>query len=381
LTEYKLEIKQIVEYPRCRINRQLVHSLIDDRNIRTCGGSGLFYYIVLCCFTKTGTSYRRVEGINYRINPGECFCTLEELISMFRVRNMREAIFILSLLQKRHLISFSILANGRCVKYRIKGWHWVNRTFEYIAPCRNDTNSFFVPISIANEIIGSTKMSEADILIDLWINGVYRNEKIRGSMVNPIVYMRNASNNPSISCEALARRWNMPKTTVIKYLKKLSKLKYISITTTPGAKGMIIHLQRQLATMFCISDSLLDKEEIPMVLKLKLELVDDIMYGDFSVSKKYTYEVIKKLEKILTSQGILCFGCRNFGYKLLRLSDYKENTILSNDAPPQPKPRYRLIFYCGNEIRIAVFEINISPNIQCKGGKANDQKERSRCDR
>ena len=31
---YKLEIKQIVDYPRCRIYREFIQSLIADRSIR-----------------------------------------------------------------------------------------------------------------------------------------------------------------------------------------------------------------------------------------------------------------------------------------------------------------------------------------------------------
>ena len=44
MSEYTLEIKQIVDYPRCRIYRQFVQALIADRSIRVSGGSGLFGY-------------------------------------------------------------------------------------------------------------------------------------------------------------------------------------------------------------------------------------------------------------------------------------------------------------------------------------------------
>ena len=43
MSEYTLEIKQIVDYPRCRIYRQFVQALIADRSIRVSGGSGLFW--------------------------------------------------------------------------------------------------------------------------------------------------------------------------------------------------------------------------------------------------------------------------------------------------------------------------------------------------
>lgn len=50
MTDYKLEIKQIVDYPECRIYRQFIQSLIADRNIRTSGCSGLF---IMRCFAAT----------------------------------------------------------------------------------------------------------------------------------------------------------------------------------------------------------------------------------------------------------------------------------------------------------------------------------------
>ena len=39
---YQLQIKQVVDYPRCRIYRQFVRFLMEDRSIRVSGGSGLF---------------------------------------------------------------------------------------------------------------------------------------------------------------------------------------------------------------------------------------------------------------------------------------------------------------------------------------------------
>lgn len=69
MSEYQLQIKQIVDYARCRIYRQFIQSLINDRSIRTNGGSGLFYYTVLCSYANFRTSYRRIDGISYTAVP------------------------------------------------------------------------------------------------------------------------------------------------------------------------------------------------------------------------------------------------------------------------------------------------------------------------
>lgn len=52
MADYQLELRQIVDYPRCRIYREFMQTLIADRSIRTGGCSGLFYYVVLCSYGK-----------------------------------------------------------------------------------------------------------------------------------------------------------------------------------------------------------------------------------------------------------------------------------------------------------------------------------------
>ena len=39
---YQLQIKQIVDYSRCRIYRQFIRFLMEERSIRISGGSGRF---------------------------------------------------------------------------------------------------------------------------------------------------------------------------------------------------------------------------------------------------------------------------------------------------------------------------------------------------
>ena len=72
--DYQLEIKQIVNYPRCRIYREFLRTLMRDSNIRTNGGSYLFYFMTLCSYANYRTSYLRFEGITYLISPGEWIC-------------------------------------------------------------------------------------------------------------------------------------------------------------------------------------------------------------------------------------------------------------------------------------------------------------------
>ena len=167
---YQLQIKQIVDYPRCRIYRQFVRFLMEDRSIRVSGGSGLFYFTVLCSYANFRTSYRRIDGISYTVYPGEWVCTLKELSQWFRTRFQCQALAVLERLQKQNLISFQALGRGNVVRYKICDWARHNTVLEYNAPCQKDTGFFFLPVSVATDLISSDRCSEMDIVLDLWVS-------------------------------------------------------------------------------------------------------------------------------------------------------------------------------------------------------------------
>lgn len=119
MNNYQLELRQIVDYPRCRIYREFIQTLIADRSIRTGGCSGLFYYVVLCAYANFRTSYRRIDGISYTVYPGEWICSITDITEWFRVRFHYQAFAILKSLQDRQLITFTRLGRGHIVKFSI----------------------------------------------------------------------------------------------------------------------------------------------------------------------------------------------------------------------------------------------------------------------
>ena len=117
MADYQLELRQIVDYPRCRIYREFMQTLIADRSIRTGGCSGLFYYVVLCSYANFRTSYRRIDGISYTVYPGEWICSIADITEWFRVRFHYQAFAILKSLQDRQLLTFTRLGRGHIVKF------------------------------------------------------------------------------------------------------------------------------------------------------------------------------------------------------------------------------------------------------------------------
>jgi len=369
MSEYKLEIKQVVDYPRCRIYRQLIQCLINDPNIRSGGSSGLFYYTVLCCYANFRTSYKRIDGISYTVHAGEWICRINELKIYLRLKTVKQTVALMKDLQDRHLIEYNILGRGKLIKFRIKNWCKANRALDYNAPCQKETGFFFLPVSVANELVSYGKCSEMDAVLDLWINTVYNDSQVQGSDVSPLVYIRNGTGKPLLSCDDLARRWGVSKATASRYLNKLKKEDYIMMVSFAGSHGSAIYIKRYLSTMFQISDVLVDKDELAMALNIELKIpeeraeteeqTENIRVSNYlnSVSKTAICAVIEKVGKILSLQGFPCYLCPKTEYMLLPLSECKETSILPVKYTDTGRLRFLLVMNCSGK---EIFRFDIS---------------------
>ena len=74
---YQLELKQLVDYPRCRIYRNFIRTLTGDKSIRTSGNSYLFYFLLLCSYANYRKSNRRFDGVSYALSAWEPLCFQE----------------------------------------------------------------------------------------------------------------------------------------------------------------------------------------------------------------------------------------------------------------------------------------------------------------
>lgn len=383
MSEYQLQIKQIVDYPRCRIYRQFVQSLIKDRGIRASGGSGLFHFTVLCSYANFRTSYRRIDGTSYTIYPGEWTCTLKELKDWLKTKYQHEVLDILASLQSKHLIEYIILNRGKVVKYKIRQWSVHNTVLDYNCPCQKDSGFFFLPINIAMELISTERCSEMDIILDLWLSTIYNDAQVEGSFLGPVVYFRNGTGNPLVSYTELSNRWGISRSTVGRILKKLEKMQYISLMNFSGRSGSVIYLQNYLSTMFQISDVLIDKEEVAMILKINIALPNDLPGEEneettvhevtvpeelASVSKPHIEMILSKMIKVLDSQGLSCFRCSKSKYMLFPLS----NDCLGDSFVPLYQSKditFGVKILCGNGKPIRTFEITLSPIESNKSGR------------
>ena len=123
IVNYQLELKQIVDFPRCRIYREFIQTLMKDRSIRTNGGSCPFYFLILCSYANHSSSYRNIEHLTYKVVPGEWICSLKELQIHFRQKFQHQVISILDTLVEQNLLTYSLhekirLSNTRSKTYQ-----------------------------------------------------------------------------------------------------------------------------------------------------------------------------------------------------------------------------------------------------------------------
>lgn len=365
MPEYQLEIKQLVSYPRCRIYREFLQTLIADRGVRTNGRPGLFCYTVLCSYANFRTSYLRLDGISYTIYPGEWICRVGELTAALRLRSRRQTLGVLDALQTRHLIQYSLLGRGNLVKYKVINWHRHNTVLDYNCPCQKETGFFFLPVSTAVELVGAEKSSEIDILLDLWISAVYRDDQVQGSFDGPVAYLRNGTGCPLVSYSELAQRWGLSKATVGRVLRKLERSGHIALLTFPGRHGTAIYLQNYLSTMFQISDVMVDKDEVAMSLNIQISTPDiepgepviSVSSGPVIVSKSHEEIMAQKVLQLLALQGVGCAKCPRMTYKLYALSRDSQG-IVERDTVVR---RFRMDVLCSSGVPAYTFEISTTP--------------------
>ena len=337
--KYQLELKQLVEYPRCRIYRNFIRTLTGDRSIRTNGNSYLFYFMRLCSYANYRTSHRRLEGVSYTLTAGEWICPLSELQDSFRLRFQHQVLSILQFLEEQHYITYSVLGKNRLIKFSIQNWQKDNTVLGYSYPCKKETGFFFFPISKVHELIGLGKCSEMDILLDMWIHAIYNDTQVTGSDLGPVVYFRNCTGNPLTNYTELAERWGRSRSTVHRILKKLESLNLLTLVPFAGSSGSIIYLKNYLSTMFSISDVMIDKEEVALALSLPVHLPDDettvpepsiseqivIPDDENTIPKPYIKFVIGKVADLLQTQGLPCCQCKQAQYQLSNLSDSRRD--------------------------------------------------------
>ncbi|MBE5812849.1 MAG: MarR family transcriptional regulator [Clostridiales bacterium] len=321
--KYILEVKQIVDYPRVRIYREFIQTLINHKDLSVRGNCNLFNYIVLCCYANYCTSKKTIDGKKHLIAPGQWLCSIKDLMKWFNQTKVK-SLAVLESLQRLGVIEYELLKEY--VFYKIIDWDKDNSFMEYESQCQKDDGFFFFPFDFIDRFLRQgEKCSEKDILMDLWLNTIYNDNRVDGSQIGPVVYFRNETGNPRTSYSFMAARWNTSKATVCRLLDKLQEYDYITYLNFSGRYGSVIYLNGYMSLMFRVSDVPIDKKEVALALKLKIEVEEEIEENIVSdeeiiVSKSGLKIIEEKLKETLNLSGFGCAVCKASSSLLYRLS-------------------------------------------------------------
>ena len=342
MPNYQLQITQLVTYPRCRIYREFFQTLIADRDIHTNGCPGLFCYTALCSLASFRATHLRLEGTSYTIRPGECICPVANLTQVLRLRSRRKTLEMLRAMEDRGLLSYSLLGRGKLVRYKILDWRRCNCVLAEDCPNQNQDSHFFIPADIAADLIGSVKCSEMDILLDLLCSAVYLDERVKGSFSGQVVYLRNGTGSATVTLEELCSRWGLSHSGVRRVLRKLERTGFITLRGSAHSPEMLIYLAGELAASFQVSDILLDKDELPMAMRVPFPVSADGLPG-------IKEAMAEKVLHLLGLQGIGCASCHRCTYELYLLP--------RNPAASEKTVHFRMEILCGHGISLYNFDL------------------------
>ena len=353
IMKYTLEIKQIVSFPRVRIYRELIQHLMDESSLSARGTSNLFLFMILCSYANFRSCKKRFDGKRYLLGPGEWACSLKELAEWFRLSRQSEVLEVLDELKKKRLLTYYFLPGKKVIRYKIRNWNKFNTVLEYECRSYKDCGFLFFPIAFADKLLAGKNCSELDALMDLWLNTIYKDERVMGSDLGPVVYYRNGAGDPKTSCSKLGKRWGRSRATANRMIAKMEELGYITNITFSGSLGSVLYLNNYLSTMFDISDTVVDKAEVSLSIGLVAQVnpidlvgleapISTVSKDKFPVSKILVDLLASEVLQMLSAQGFTCCACS------------KKTCILSN-----------LSVACG---RFAI-DISCDANVNCKSSR------------
>lgn len=368
--KYKQSAKHLVRFPYCRIYRRFLNRVADNSRIRKNGNGLLYRYAVLFALANFRSALRTINGQRYVMQAGEWVASYSELCEKLHLRTHKQLHEVLFRLTTLHLIESQDDPCQKIVRFKITCWPRTNTTLSYSAPCPKDTGFFFFPVKQLSALMGTDRCSEADMLLDLWINTFFQDPQVPGSEVCPVVYFRNEGTLPLVSCTMLAARWNVSKATVHRVLKKFEVLGLLTCYHCIGKRGSVLMLHGYLTTMFCMDDVSPTSQELVSCMRPSHEK-EDVSSAECSlddapkpsgpvsilpeiVSKPEIPLILENLRDALFASGFRCSACPHALYRLSNLSDCRKG-----EAP------YDLAIFCGTSGALYHFSLKLESGIGC----------------
>lgn len=362
--------KQLTRFPYCRIYRRFLKNLTENHLIRKHGDGLLYRYIVLFALANFRSAIRTINGQRYVMHAGEWVSTYSELCEKLHLHTHRQLHEVLYRLSELHFVESQNDPHQKIVRFKITCWPKTNTTLSYSAPCPKDKGFFFFPVKQLTALIGTDRCSEADMLLDLWINTFFQDPQVPGSELCPVVYFHNEGSLPLVSCAFLAARWNVSKATVHRVLKKFESIGLLTSYHCTGKRGSVLMLRGYLSTMFCMDDASPTAQELGFRMQsdhkedgstIRQCPLDNTPKPSTEtsflaeiVSKPDIPLILENLRNALFASGFRCSACSHALYRLSNLSDCGKG-----------EDPYDLAIFCGSSGALYHFSLKLESGIGC----------------
>ncbi len=139
---YKLELKQIVEFPRCRIYRDFIQTLITTKSIRTTGGS---FFFIIWYYAPMQITAHPTAGWNTLPIPlvQESGSAQSQIFRNGFAAVSTSSVVHPSIFEEQNYITYSLLGKNRLVKSKNIRLAQRQYRIEYNYPCKKIQGFFF----------------------------------------------------------------------------------------------------------------------------------------------------------------------------------------------------------------------------------------------
>ena len=241
--------KQLVAYPRVRIEKTWIRQFYSNKKYRNEGTTHLFSLVSLYSYANFRSNYRMIEGDSYLESPGQWICRIGSLPRIMRVHSKEQAMETMKYLQDTGFLRFEYLPTEQdWIRFELSSWTKYCVHLEYNYYSYKASGFFFFPLPIGRALMktsakaGERIFSELDAVIDMWLHTVYDDPKVIGSELMPVLYYTDLNGVPLVSNAYLAQRWGWSKSRVTRFILRLEKDDFIGRLSFSSTRGSIISM-------------------------------------------------------------------------------------------------------------------------------------------
>ena len=187
--------QQLVCFPKVRVYKPWFRHFNDHKDFRNEGTVHLFSLMALFSYANFRSNERVINGDRYMEAPGQWICKLGALPRILRVHSKTQALELMEYFQNHGFLTFEILDEEKeILRFTIADWkeHCTHLQYNYYS--YKGSGFFFFPLPVGRLLLKTARkevgivFSELDAIMDMWLQTILNDPKVRGSEYMPVVY-------------------------------------------------------------------------------------------------------------------------------------------------------------------------------------------------